>query len=288
MLHSMTGFAREADLTEIGALSIEIRSVNHRYLDVTFKMPESLRNFEPALRERLKKGCQRGKIDISVRLDQSQSVSQGLTFNHELAQQLIAMHQEAQVLTKSDKSLSPSELLRYPNVLMTTSPDIETVKPTLLALFDRALTSVNNHRQSEGERITAMVEERLDKMRSLLSEAEEQRPHAIQHIRTQLLERLESLKVEHDSYRFEQELVYITQRLDIDEEIDRLKSHLEEISTVLKRQEPVGRRLDFLAQELNREANTLGSKSQDAKLTQISVDLKVLIEQIREQIQNVE
>ncbi len=288
MLLSMTGFARESQLTDLGMLSIEIRSVNHRYLDPSFRMPELLRNFEPVLREVLAEKVSRGKVDISIRLDMEQNPASTLIFNRDLATRIVEIHQETQGLLGDERVLTATELMRFPNVVTTAAPDPEAIKPVLMTLFNNALDALLENRKREGTRILEMLTERLNKMADLVIDAKAQRPIAIEKIKERLLSRLEEIDIEHDPNRFEQELVYVTQRLDVDEEIDRLNAHIEEMRNVFTRNEPVGRRLDFLSQELNREANTLGSKSQDVKLTQIGVDLKVLIEQIREQIQNIE
>lgn len=288
MLLSMTGFARESQLTDLGMLSIEIRSVNHRYLDPSFRMPELLRNFEPMLREVLAEKVSRGKVDISIRLDMEQNPASTLIFNRDLATRIVEIHQETQGLLGDERVLTATELMRFPNVVTTAAPDPEAIKPVLMTLFNNALDALLENRKREGTRILEMLTERLNKMADLVIDAKAQRPTAIEKIKERLLSRLEEIDIEHDPNRFEQELVYVTQRLDVDEEIDRLNAHIEEMRNVFTRNEPVGRRLDFLSQELNREANTLGSKSQDVKLTQIGVDLKVLIEQIREQIQNIE
>lgn len=288
MLLSMTGFARESQLTDLGMLSIEIRSVNHRYLDPSFRMPELLRNFEPVLREVLAEKVSRGKVDISIRLDMEQNPASTLIFNRDLATRIVEIHQETQGLLGDERVLTATELMRFPNVVTTAAPDPEAIKPVLMTLFNNALDALLENRKREGTRILEMLTERLNKMADLVIDAKAQRPIAVEKIKERLLSRLEEIDIEHDPNRFEQELVYVTQRLDVDEEIDRLNAHIEEMRNVFTRNEPVGRRLDFLSQELNREANTLGSKSQDVKLTQIGVDLKVLIEQIREQIQNIE
>ena len=288
MLLSMTGFARESQLTDLGMLSIEIRSVNHRYLDPSFRMPELLRNFEPVLREVLAEKVSRGKVDISIRLDMEQNPASTLIFNRDLATRIVEIHQETQGLLGDERVLTATELMRFPNVVTTAAPDPEAIKPVLMTLFNNALDALLENRKREGTRILEMLTERLNKMADLVIDAKAQRPIAIEKIKERLLSRLEEIDIEHDPNRFEQELVYVTQRRDVDEEIDRLNAHIAEMRNVFSRNEPVGRRLDFLSQELNREANTLGSKSQDVKLTQIGVDLKVLIEQIREQIQNIE
>ncbi|MHC5226211.1 YicC/YloC family endoribonuclease [Ignatzschineria sp. LJL83] len=288
MLRSMTGFSRETTATEIGQLSLEIRSVNHRYLDPTFKMPELLRALEPELREMLQKNVSRGKVEVGIRIDFDEAESAHLTFNEATAKELLAIHAEANALLGASSQLSALQLMQLPGVMKSSTLNADSIKAPLFSLFTQALKSFLDNREREGARLKEMMLDRLDQMEALVEKAREQRPIAVAKIEERLRGRLENLDIEHDPQRFEQELIYVTQRLDIDEEIDRLTAHIAEMKHVFSRKEPVGRRLDFLTQELNREANTLGSKSQDVVLTQIGVDLKVLIEQIREQIQNIE
>lgn len=288
MLRSMTGFARETTPTEIGQLSLEIRSVNHRYLDPTFKMPDLLRALEPELREKLQNAISRGKVEVGIRIDFDDAEHSNLHFNPAIAQSLLSIHAEANALLGADSKLTALQLMQLPGVMKASSVDAESIKTPLFFAFDQALVAFIAHREREGARLQQMIEERLAQMEALVEKAKAQRPVAIEKIEQRLRTRLENLNIEHDPQRLEQELVYVIQKLDIDEEIDRLTAHIAEMKSVFKRKEPIGRRLDFLTQELNREANTLGSKSQDVALTQIGVDLKVLIEQIREQIQNIE
>ena len=288
MLRSMTGFSRETTSTEIGQLSLEVRSVNHRYLDPTFKMPELLRALEPELREKLQNSVSRGKVEVSIRIDFDDAETAHLSFNESAAKELLALHAKANHMLGTSTQLTALQLMQLPGVMKASTLDADSIKAPLFALFNDALKSFLANREREGERLKEMMIDRLSQMAVLVEKAREQRPLAVGKIEERLRLRLENLDIEHDPQRFEQELVYVTQRLDIDEEIDRLTAHIAEMKHVFNRKEPVGRRLDFLTQELNREANTLGSKSQDVVLTQIGVDLKVLIEQIREQIQNIE
>lgn len=288
MLRSMTGFSRETTSTEIGQLSLEVRSVNHRYLDPTFKMPELLRALEPELREKLQNSVSRGKVEVSIRIDFDDAETAHLSFNESAAKELLALHAKANHMLGTSTQLTALQLMQLPGVMKASTLDADSIKAPLFALFNDALKSFLANREREGERLKEMMIDRLSQMAVLVEKAREQRPLAVGKIEERLRLRLENLDIEHDPQRFEQELVYVTQRLDIDEEIDRLTAHIAEMNHVFNRKEPVGRRLDFLTQELNREANTLGSKSQDVVLTQIGMDLKVLIEQIREQIQNIE
>lgn len=288
MISSMTGFARETVATEFGVLSIELRSINHRYLETYFKLPEILRPFEVNLRDLAQNQIKRGKVEIMFRLESSGTESEELVFNDDLAKKVIKLYRHANELLGTSNALSPSELMRFPNMLIATTPDPEQLEAITLKTFNTALKSLVQNRQSEGSRINAVIEDRLTKIEALTKEAQRLRPEAIQRLRDKLNQRLEEFKIEVDSQRLEQELVFAIQKLDIDEEIDRLASHVAAMREALQRNDAIGRRLDFLTQEFNREANTLGSKSQDAQLTAIAVELKVLIEQIREQIQNIE
>ncbi|GAA5097269.1 YicC/YloC family endoribonuclease [Wohlfahrtiimonas larvae] len=288
MISSMTGFARESVTTEFGVLSIELRSINHRYLETYFKLPEILRPFEVKLRDLAQNQIKRGKVEIMFRLESTGTANEELVFNDDLARKVIKLYRHANELLGTSNALSPSELMRFPNMLIATTPDPEELEAITLKTFNTALESLIQNRQSEGSRINAVIEDRLNKIEALTKEAQTLRPEAAQRLRDKLTQRLQELQVEVDQQRLEQELVFAIQKLDIDEETDRLSSHVAAMREALQRNDAIGRRLDFLTQEFNREANTLGSKSQDAQLTAIAVELKVLIEQIREQIQNIE
>lgn len=288
MISSMTGFARETVVTEFGTLSIELRSINHRYLETYFKLPEILRTFEPLFRDQTQNSLRRGKLEVMMRLESTGSSDEHLVFNESLAKNVMELHKQANQLLGTSHHLSPMDLIRFPNMLATSTPDPDAVEKITLKTFDAALKSLIQNRQSEGSRILAVIEDRLSKIDELTKQAQILRPEAAKRLREKLHQRLAEFEVEFDSQRLEQELVIAIQKLDIDEETDRLFSHVTAMREALKRNEAIGRRLDFLTQEFNREANTLGSKSQDAELTAIAVELKVLIEQIREQIQNIE
>lgn len=288
MISSMTGFARQECDTTFGMIVIELRAINQRYLETYFRLPENFRAFEPNFREILNKKLSRGKIEIALRFSQNHAANQSVIFNTTLAKQLIDIHQEASLLLGTDRTLNASELMRFPNVLSAQETDQETLKPEVIKAFTQAVDQLIENRQAEGARIQLMITTRLETMQQLVKAAQLQRPDTTLKLRERLQSKLKELSLEFDAGRLEQEIVIQAQRMDIEEEIDRLNSHITEMHTVFTRNEPVGRRLDFLTQELNREANTLGSKSQDTILTNIAVELKVLIEQIREQIQNIE
>ena len=262
MLHSMTGFARESVETDLGTLSWEIRAVNHRYLDVQFKLPEDLRPKEQAFRQQVSGVAGRGKIECS------------LFFRREKIPQTAAVN--------------PLDVLRWPGVLQQPEINAEPLFDDATVLLATTLEAVNAMRQSEGQRIHEMLESRCADIETISASVRSRMPEVLAATRAKQKERIEKLDVAADPARLEVELALIAQKIDVDEELDRLESHLVEIRDALKDDKPVGRRLDFLMQELNREANTLGSKSADSETTKAAVDLKVLIEQMREQIQNVE
>lgn len=288
MISSMTGYAREESLTSFGSITIELRSINQRYLETYFRLADDFRSFEPQFREILTKKLSRGKVEIQLRFARATETSSNISFNSTLAQQLIEIHAKASNLLGSDRSLSASELMRFPNVITSQELDQEALKADVLDAFTKVVDDLILNRQAEGSRIQTMILTRLDLMDKLVKQAKLQRPDTAQKLKDKLLNKINDLKLEFDNGRLEQEIVIHSQRVDIQEELDRLNSHITEMISVFKRKEPVGRRLDFLTQELNRETNTLGSKAQDAILTNIAVELKVLIEQIREQIQNIE
>ncbi len=288
MLQSMTGFARESLETEIGTLTWELKAVNHRYLDVQFRLPEELKGEEQAFRKQAGDALRRGKVDCSLALRRTEKSQADLELNRELASILTEKIEELRVVSHDYGAVNPVDVLRWPGVVQQREIDMEPLLAEAGALFDRALVALNAMRRSEGERIHAMLTARCDEIERIAGSVRERLPEVMAAVRTKQRERIEKLDVEADPARLEVELALIAQKLDVDEELDRLESHVAEIRDVLERNEAVGRRLDFLMQELNREANTLASKSADTETTRAAVDLKVLIEQMREQIQNVE
>ena len=288
MLNSMTGFAREVADTPFGTLTCELRTVNHRYLDVQFRMPEELRPQEPDFRARIGEALKRGKVECSLHLRRDCETRGELQIDEALVAQIAARSRELADILPETRPLDPIDVLRWPGVVA--EPEIDTAP--LLAeanrLLDATLASLSAMRASEGERIGEMLESRLAEILTISAAVRERMPEVLAAVRTRQHERLEKLDVEADPDRLEVELALIAQKLDVAEELDRLESHVSEVRSALASGEPVGRRLDFMMQELNREANTLGSKSADADTTRAAVDLKVLIEQMREQIQNVE
>ncbi len=288
MLKSMTAFSRKESVSDWGTLVWEMRSVNHRYLDVSIRIADELRLIEPQVREKINLKLSRGKVEVSLRFKPSQTVSSQIAVNESLAGQVADAAKSLQKMIGDTQPLSALEVLRWPGVVGQAEADFGPLQQLALSLFDTTLEDYIETRQREGEKTAVMLTERCDAIDEIIAKVTTLRPQAIERQRTKLMSRIEELDTDHDTGRLEQELVYISQRLDVTEELDRLTAHLSELRDILKRDEPVGRRLDFLVQEFNREANTLSSKSADADTTALSVDLKVFIEQMREQVQNIE
>ncbi|MEP3855743.1 MAG: YicC/YloC family endoribonuclease [Porticoccus sp.] len=287
MPSSMTAFARHSIECHWGTAAWEIRSVNHRYLETGFRMPETVRDLETTLRELTRKHLQRGKVDCTLQLNIAKQSGE-VAINQPLAEQYIAASEQLAHLMADPAKISPLDILRWPGVLSEPEIDREELKNTLLRLFEETLDQLVEGRRREGEKLGELVEQRLDGIAVQLATVRSRLPELLAAQRQKLIDRLQEVSTGLDQNRLEQELVLIAQRADVDEELDRLDTHLGEIRRVLQRQEPIGRRLDFLMQELNREANTLSSKSIATDTTNAAVELKVLIEQMREQIQNIE
>ncbi|KAB7624421.1 YicC/YloC family endoribonuclease [Alkalilimnicola sp. S0819] len=288
MVRSMTAFERRERQGEWGRISWELRSINHRYLDIYPRLPEELRTLEPALRERVGRKLARGKVECSLRYRPAVGVSADVQLNWSYAEQLLAACEALSEKASGAAPVSPVELLRFPGVLKEPEADLEPVVQAALALLDETLDGFIANREREGERLGELIAERAQRIAELVVEVRGRRVEVNARVREKLLAKLGELDTQADSARFEQELIYLLQRLDVDEELDRLETHVAELRRALARREPIGRRLDFLMQELNRESNTLGSKSADTETTQAAVEMKVLIEQMREQIQNIE
>ncbi len=288
MISSMTAFAREEYRGDLGVMSWEIRSVNHRYLEAFLRLPEELRVLETSVRERLNARLSRGKLDVSLKFKPGKNAEAGLQINRRMVEQLMAAEQEMAGLLHCDTYLRPLDLLRWPGVLEEQEQDYTPVKQQAMALLENAIDSLIDNRLREGERLAEIVRQRCESMQTQVEQVRDLMPEVLDNVRSRIRDRLAEVMDELDEGRVEQEMALLAQRLDVDEEMDRLETHLLEVERVLSSDEPVGRRLDFLMQELNREANTLSSKSNDVEVTQSGVEMKVLIEQMREQIQNIE
>ncbi len=288
MLRSMTGFARQSVDTELGALTWELRAVNHRYLDVQFKLPDELRPQEQAFRQQVGDQLKRGKVECAFRFRRVLDASTEMQLNDELVRLLSArLKSIASELHDADE-VNPIDILRWPGVIQQSEFKVEPLYKAASDLLGATLDAMTSMRASEGKRIASMLESRCADIEDLAQSVRARMPQVLEASRKKQRERIDRLDVEADPERLEMELALIAQKIDVDEELDRLGSHVVEIRGTLAKDEPVGRRLDFLMQELNREANTLGSKSADTETTRAAVDLKVLIEQMREQVQNVE
>lgn len=294
MIRSMTGFARRESSSPFGQLTCELRSVNHRYLEPGFRLPEELRGLEGDLRQRLSKTLRRGKVDCTMHLRSTQGAERELLIDDAAADRLLARVVDLQRRLPSQQGatlrleLDPLEVLRWPGVLRDVAPDAEGLAEICRSLFDDALRDIATHREREGARLKELIEQRCDALAALVETVRTRMPELRLRLRERLRQRVAELGTEVEAARFEQEVVLLLQRADVDEELDRLSGHLTEIRHVVAGEESAGRRLDFLMQELNREANTLSSKSSELDMTRLAVDMKVLIEQMREQVQNIE
>ncbi|MEJ6655153.1 MAG: YicC/YloC family endoribonuclease [Pseudomonas sp.] len=288
MVFSMTAFARSELSTDQGNLAWELRSVNHRYLEATLRLPDAFRDLEGPLRERLRKQLARGKVECTLRFNPVTDAHPNLSLNQPLLDQLIEAAGRIRGQLDNPAPINPLELLAWPGVL----GGSEQNQPDLLkqadSLFNQALDELKQHRAREGAELRALIEERLDNMAERVITLREMMPTLLATHRQKLIDRFNEAQLELDVTRIEQELVMLAQKIDVAEELDRIDTHITETRHVLNGKAAMGRRLDFLMQEFNREANTLGSKAIDARSTQAAVDLKVYIEQMREQVQNIE
>lgn len=288
MTRSMTAFTRQQNEQSAGTLVWEIRSVNHRHLEPHFRLPESFRDIEAPLRDKLRKSLQRGKVECSLRYHSAEQSDSPLHVNTGLACQLRDAAQQVTELLANPAPINPLELLQWPGVLQQAEPDMKALRLSALELFDSAVSDLIDNRNREGAVLAQLISQRLDAISDVVVQVRTKLPQILTGQRQNLKNRLEDFKLDLDPSRLEQEMVLLAQKADVDEELDRLDTHVAEVRRVLTQKEAIGRRLDFLMQELNREANTLSSKSIVAETTQCAVELKVLIEQMREQIQNIE
>ena len=294
MIHSMTGFARREASGPWGQLTCELRSVNHRYLEPGFRLPEELRGLEGELRQTLAKLLRRGKVDCTVHLRSAREAERELRVDEAALTRVlervgdIAGRVPGVAIGTTNVQVDPIDVLRWPGVLQDSAPDTDALAAALRALFADTARDLAAAREREGLRLREFVLQRVDGLAALLTAGRARAPEMRERLRTRLQTRLAELGATVDATRFEQEVALLLQRADVDEELDRLDAHLGEIRRVVDGDEAAGRRLDFLMQELNREANTFASKSQEIDSTRLAVDMKVLIEQLREQEQNIE
>lgn len=284
----MTGFARRERQGPWGTLVCELRTVNHRYLETSLRLPDELKALENEVRQGIAAALRRGKVDASLYLKAASGTQRSLELDTALLDGLLARVEQVRGRLADAAPVSPLELLRWPGIVREAELDAKPVLVAALELLREAVNELNDTRYREGQRMRDLLLARCASVRAQVQVVKLRLPEVSQRLRERILERISQLGVAPDVERLEQEIVLYTHKMDVDEELDRLTAHLEEVTSVLDSSEPAGRRLDFLMQELNREANTLSSKSQDSETTRAAVDMKVMIEQMREQVQNVE
>ena len=289
MTRSMTAFDRSELQDENGRFVLELRSVNSRYLDLNLRLPEDLRSAETKIRETISKYLSRGKVDCSMKFEAAVSAS-SIKIDEALAAAVIDGCKKVNAISGANRDVDPLQILKWPGVLMAEDKDLDKLTAAVVTLLEKSLKNLIEAREREGESLEKIIRARMEGIAEIVAGVKVRVPDVIKAVREKVVNRINDLKIdlEENNPRLEQELVLQAQKLDVDEELDRIETHLKEIDLVLKKSEPIGRKLDFLMQELNREANTLGSKSADSETTKASVDMKVLIEQMREQIQNIE
>jgi len=288
----MTAFARVQETCEEGSITWELRSVNHRYLEPGIKLPEDFKQLEPEIRKLLMRYLTRGKVELGLRYKLDKVAQVEIALNQDIVLKLSQVEQQILNIVHEGKKLSVADILSWPGVISEAERDFSSLLELAMSSLESALAQLQQSRETEGQALAALIRSRCAQVSDIVSELRKQRPEVMAAIRAKweasLDEKLAQWRETANENRLEQELVMLAQKLDVDEELDRLDTHVTEVLNVLERDEAVGRRLDFLMQELNREVNTLGSKSQDSLTTQLAVDLKVLIEQMREQVQNIE
>jgi uncharacterized protein (TIGR00255 family) len=288
MIYSMTGYAIATKESSQGTLSLELRSVNHRYLDIQFRLPDKFRALEPSMRELITSKLNRGKVDCYMSFNQLSGNEGMQRINTELLQRLLELNQTVKTALPDAQSLSAADILRWPNILKTEILPTDDLCNLCKKLLQNALDELTAARAREGEKLKIILLERLASMRQLTAAAAPLIPALVTAFQEKITAKLKDAIINSGDDRIRQELVLFASKIDIDEEISRLETHFEEVERVLVKGGVVGKRLDFLMQELNREANTIGSKSVDSDLSKISMELKILIEQMREQVQNIE
>lgn len=288
MTFSMTGFAALEQPLESATLLLELRAVNSRYLDLHFKLDENLRAFEPLIREQISAQLSRGKIECKVNLIQRAQANQATQLDEALMQQLSAMQEKAKVHFPQSCELSMADILRWPGVVLSDAIGQDTLLEDVKKLVQQGLQDLNASRAREGDKLKTLILDRINQIEGLVEKVKPLLPALTKEYQAKLENKLQETLKSIDPERVAQELVLFAQRIDVDEELTRLTAHVSEVKRILNSDAPAGKRLDFLMQELNREANTLGSKSVSVQTTQVSMELKVLIEQMREQIQNIE
>jgi uncharacterized protein (TIGR00255 family) len=288
MIFSMTGFAAVEKETAYGVLVLELRAVNHRYLELQLKLDENMRSFEPGLRDMIAGKLGRGKVECRLSLMQRAGQAREAKLDQALLQQLLQLSSVVQTHFPQSQPLTVADILRWPNVILGEQLDQSALADEVRAIMAEALQQMTDSRQREGEKLKAIIEERLSEIEKRVAEVKPLLPAQIKLYQEKLTAKLQEAMNSFDEERLRQEVTLFAQRIDVDEELGRLTAHVSEVRRILKAGGAAGKRLDFLMQELNREANTLGSKSFSTEVSQVAMALKVLIEQMREQIQNIE
>ena len=288
MIYSMTGYAVAAAELPVGALNLELRSVNHRYLDIQFRIPDELRPLESGMREKAAARIGRGKVEVRIAVSKSAASQSNLELDKRLLAQLVQLNEHVRAALPQSQSLSVADVLRWPGMLGNDNLVPDELQEACSRLLERALDDLTASRAREGDKLKSILLERIASMEALVARLAPRMPQLVTSYRERLTARLKDAMVSLEDERLKQELVLFASKIDVDEELSRLSAHFAEIRRILDKGGAAGKRLDFLMQELNREANTLGSKSVDMDFTQTSMELKVLIEQMREQIQNIE
>jgi uncharacterized protein (TIGR00255 family) len=287
MISSMTGYASVTDESPVGGLSLDLRSVNHRYLDIQFRMPDELRLLESDLRERISARVSRGKVECRIGLTVPPTLN-AMQLDETLLSRLKELNERVRLTLPDAQSLRVADVLRWPGMLGSDSLPVEMLKEKCLQLVDKALADLSAARAREGEKLKVVILERASSVEETVNDLAPRIPQLVSAYQEKLSTRLREAMLDPENDRLQQEVVMFAAKIDVDEEMQRLSTHVSEIRRILEKGGTVGKRLDFLMQELNREANTLGSKSADVAVTQGAMSLKVLIEQMREQIQNIE
>lgn len=287
MIRSMTAYARREIKGDWGSAAWELRSINQRYLETYIRLPEQFRSLEPVIRERIRNRLTRGKIECGLRFELDPRAQGQLILNEQLAKQLVTAANWVK-MQSDEGEVNPLDILRWPGVMSAQEQDLDAISAKLMKALEAALDDFIIARESEGNALKTLIEQRLVGVSAEVAKVRAHMPNILQWQREKLQSKLDEAQVQLDGNRLEQELVLLAQRIDVAEELDRLEAHVRETYKILNKQEAVGRRLDFMMQEFNRESNTLGSKSINADVTASAIELKVLIEQMREQIQNIE
>ena len=287
MIRSMTAYARREIKGEWGSASWELRSVNQRYLETYIRMPEQFRSLEPVARERIRARLTRGKVECNLRFEPDARAQTSLMMNEKLAKQLVEAAQWVK-MQSDEGEINPVDILRWPGVMSAQEQDLDAIAAEIITALDGALDDFIVARETEGKALKSLIEQRLEGVSAEVAKVRTHMPEVLKWQRDRLNSKLEEADIQLENSRLEQELLLMAQRIDVAEELDRLDAHIKETYNILKKKEAVGRRLDFMMQEFNRESNTLASKSVNSEITNSAIELKVLIEQMREQIQNIE